>query len=114
MPLPSPADRHAYLIGGGIASLAAAVFLIRDGQVPGRNIHIFEQANLVGGSLDGSGTAEAGYVLRGGRMLNFSYRCTYAMLAAVPSLEHPRVAAHFFGQGLAQGLTELYLTHVIR
>jgi len=87
--LPSPADRHAYLIGGGIASLAAAVFLIRDGQVPGRNIHIFEQTDIVGGSLDGSGQAEAGYVLRGGRMLNFSYRCTYALLASVPSLEHP-------------------------
>ncbi|MGY3090905.1 oleate hydratase [Hymenobacter sp. UYAg731] len=88
-PVPSPADRHAYLIGGGIASLAAAVFLIRDGQMPGPNIHIFEQADLVGGSLDGSGQADTGYVLRGGRMLNFSYRCTYAMLDSVPSLEHP-------------------------
>ena len=34
-------DRGAtkvYLVGGGIASLAAAVFLIRDGDVPGHNI----------------------------------------------------------------------------
>ena len=32
-----------YLIGGGIASLAAAAFLIRDGDIPGRNIVILEQ-----------------------------------------------------------------------
>ena len=55
----------------------------------GPNIHIFEQNNLAGGSLDGSVQPETGYVLRGGRMLNFSYRCAYALLAAVPSLEHP-------------------------
>ena len=32
----------AHLVGGGIASLAAAVYLIRDGHVPGKNIHILE------------------------------------------------------------------------
>jgi oleate hydratase len=34
---------HVYLVGGGIASLAAAAFLIRDGDVPGQNITILEQ-----------------------------------------------------------------------
>ena len=29
------ADGHFYLVGGGIASLAAAAFLIRDADVPG-------------------------------------------------------------------------------
>ena len=33
----------AYLVGGGIASLAAAAFLIRDGHVAGHNITIFEE-----------------------------------------------------------------------
>ena len=59
----------AYLVGGGIGSLAAAAFLIRDGGMPGANITILESGPLMGGSLDGAGTAEAGYVLRGGRMV---------------------------------------------
>ena len=33
-------DKHAYIVGSGLASLAAACFLVRDGQMPGKNIHI--------------------------------------------------------------------------
>lgn len=77
---------NAYLVGGGIASLAAAVHLIQDAQVPANQIHILESGQLPGGSMDGAGTAEKGYVLRGGRMLNFSYLCTYDLLSKVPSL----------------------------
>ena len=47
---------QAYLVGGGIASLAAAAYLIRDGHLPGHNIHILEESQL-GGSLDASGSA---------------------------------------------------------
>ena len=57
--------RHAYLIGGGIASLASAAYLIRDGQMPGNNIHIFEEMDINGGSLDGKGSPEEGYLMRG-------------------------------------------------
>ena len=35
-------NKNAYLIGSGLASLAAACFLVRDGQMPGKNIHILE------------------------------------------------------------------------
>ena len=35
--------RKAYLVGGGIGSLAAAAFMIRDGGIPGENISIFER-----------------------------------------------------------------------
>ena len=62
---PEGADRKAYMIGGGIGSLAAAAFMIRDGGVPGCNITIFEAMPLLGGSLDGGGSAEEGYTLRG-------------------------------------------------
>ena len=58
----------AYLIGGGIGSLAAAAFLIRDGGMPGSQISIFEAGPVMGGSLDGAGDAERGYSMRGGRM----------------------------------------------
>jgi len=39
--------------------------------------------------MDGAGDSENGYVLRGGRMLNFSYLCTYDLLSMVPSLTKP-------------------------
>ena len=45
--------KSAYLIGAGLASLAAACFLIRDGQMKGENIHILEELDISGGSLDG-------------------------------------------------------------
>lgn len=84
------ASRHAYLVGGGIGSLSAAVFLIRDGKLRGENIHILEELPVVGGSCDGSGSAEQGYVIRGGRMFDEEqYQCTYAMLASIPSIDTP-------------------------
>lgn len=76
---------HVYLVGGGIASLAAAVFLIRDASVPGENIHILERAELLGGSLDGAGSEETGYLIRGGRMFEKHFRCTFDLLETIPA-----------------------------
>jgi myosin-crossreactive antigen len=45
----SPCDRQVYLVGGGIASLAAAAFLIRDGDLLGQNITILEESTTLGG-----------------------------------------------------------------
>ncbi|MET0296085.1 MAG: oleate hydratase, partial [Microbacterium sp.] len=45
--------RKAYFVGSGLASLAAAAFLIRDAQLPGGAITIFEELALPGGSCDG-------------------------------------------------------------
>jgi oleate hydratase len=80
----------AYVVGGGIAGLATAAYLIRDGQVPGRNIWLFEKSPLLGGSLDGRGSPEEGYVSRGGRMLDLeAYTCTYDLLSFISSLTDP-------------------------
>jgi oleate hydratase len=80
----------AYLVGGGIGSLAAAAFMIRDGGVAGGDITIFEAMPLAGGSLDGGGNADSGYTLRGGRMLTTdNYECTWDLFKSIPSLEHP-------------------------
>ncbi|AOH83142.1 oleate hydratase [Sphingomonas panacis] len=79
-----------YLVGGGIASLAAAAFLIRDGDVPGHDITILEESDRLGGSLDGAGTPEQGYVLRGGRMLESKYLCTYDLFSSIPTLDESR------------------------
>ncbi|WP_448887302.1 oleate hydratase, partial [Enterobacter kobei] len=42
----------AYFIGGGVGSLAGAAFLIRDGGIVGRDITIYEELPIFGGSLD--------------------------------------------------------------
>lgn len=91
VPAPSDGlDRSAprvYLVGGGIASMAAAAFMIRDGDVFGQNITILEESGAIGGSLDGAGSPTAGYVLRGGRMLESKYLCTFDLFASIPTLD---------------------------
>nr|WP_298145072.1 oleate hydratase [uncultured Pseudomonas sp.] len=83
-------DIKAYLIGGGIGSLAAAAFMIRDGGIPGDRITIFEALPVAGGSLDGGGNPEQGYTLRGGRMLTTdNYECTWDLFKSIPSLSAP-------------------------
>jgi oleate hydratase len=84
------APAKVYLVGGGIASLAAAVFMIRDGNIPGCNITILEELDKIGGSLDGSGTPESGYVLRGGRMIESKYVCTFDLFSSIPTLDGSR------------------------
>lgn len=78
-----------YLVGGGIASLATAVFLIRDAKVPGQNIQIFEALDRPGGSLDGSGDPARGYLVRGGRMFEPHFACTFDLLSSIPSMDNP-------------------------
>ncbi len=64
----SGVDTQVYLVGSGIASLAAATYLEKDAGVSGENIHILEKDNIAGGALDGLGDEENGFVVRGGRM----------------------------------------------
>jgi oleate hydratase len=77
----------AYLVGGGIGSLAAAAFMIRDDNLPGGNISILEAAPIMGGSLDGAGDPVGGYSMRGGRMVTTdNYECTWDLYKTIPSL----------------------------
>ncbi|WP_458248271.1 oleate hydratase [Streptomyces sp. MAI_2237] len=88
----APLHSHAYLVGGGIASLAAAVFLIRDGGFPGEHIRILEELPVAGGSMDGSGEP-TGYVTRGGRMLEEeAYTCLWNLLETIPTLTDETVS----------------------
>ena len=81
---------NAYLLGGGIGSLAAAAFMIRDGGLPGKNIFILEAKSLLGGSLDAYGNPVEGYSMRGGRMLTTdNYECTWDLYRSIPSLGSP-------------------------
>ncbi|TCL35685.1 oleate hydratase [Anaerospora hongkongensis] len=83
----------AYFSGAGVGSLAGAVYLIRDGHIPGKNITIFEEMNITGGSCDGTGSPEKGYMIRGGRMLNDeAYECTWELLKFIPSITNPQLS----------------------
>lgn len=85
--------RHAYLIGGGLASLAAAVYLLEDGGFVGENIHVVEALPILGGSNDGAGNPETGFICRGGRMLNEeTYENFWDLCSRIPSLDVPNIS----------------------
>ncbi|MET9608514.1 oleate hydratase [Streptomyces sp. NPDC006512] len=79
----------AYLVGSGIAALSAAAFLIRDGGFAGSDIVLLEEQDREGGSLDAAGSPETGYTMRGGRMFELHFECTYDLLRSIPSLDDP-------------------------
>lgn len=83
------AQRKAWIIGGGIAGLAVAFYLIRDGRMPAANITVIENLDVEGGSLDGAGNAEDGFIVRGGREMNWNYDNFWDMFQDIPALELP-------------------------
>ena len=88
----NPKESTIYLIGSGIASLASAVYLIKDAGVPGANIHILEKDKIAGGACDGGGDEEKGFVVRGGRMHEMHYECYWDLLSFIPSYDDPSVS----------------------
>ena len=79
--------KSAYLIGSGLAALSAACFLVRDGQMPGKNIHILEKDPIPGGACDGYQYADIGYVMRGGREMDNHFECMWDLFRSIPSIE---------------------------
>ena len=90
-PLPTEgiADRKAYIVGSGLGGLSAAFFLIRDGHMPAQNITFLEEGNVEGGAMDGAGDAEQGYIVRGGREMEFTYQNFWDVFSEIPALELP-------------------------
>ena len=80
-------QKSAHLVGGGIASLAAAAFLVRDGQMDGSRITIYEASKIVGGCLDGIKDPEEGYLFRGEREVEDHYECMWDLFRSIPSLD---------------------------
>ena len=79
-------ERKAYIVGGGIAGLSAAAFLVRDAQMPGKNITVYDQLPVFGGSMDCAGASETGYVSRGERELEPYMECLWDLFGSIPSL----------------------------
>jgi len=83
-------DRKAYIIGGGVAGVAAAAFLIKDAGMKGGNIIIIDRESVSGGGFDGQGSAEHGYLSRGYRMFEeIIYLSTYDLFSKIPSPDNP-------------------------
>lgn len=79
--------KTAWFVGAGLASLAGAAFLIRDGQMAGDRIAILERLDLPGGALDGFNDPKRGFVIRGGREMEDRYECLWDLFRSIPSLE---------------------------
>lgn len=81
-------NRRAYIVGGGLAGLAAAAFLVRDGRMPGENITVLEELKLPGGGCDGIKDPKLGYITRGGREMEDHFECLWDLYRSVPSLKN--------------------------
>lgn len=85
---PEGVDRKsAYIVGSGLGALAAACFLVRDGQMKGEHIHILEKDELAGGACDGYKYEGLGYVMRGGREMDNHFECMWDLFRSIPSIE---------------------------
>ncbi|MGX8700803.1 oleate hydratase [Caproiciproducens sp.] len=79
--------KSAYLVGSGLAALAAACFLVRDGQMKGSRVHILEKDPIPGGACDGYLYEKLGYVMRGGREMDNHFECMWDLFRSIPSIE---------------------------
>jgi len=81
--------KSAHIIGGGIAGLATAVFLVSDAGMPAGNVTIYETLPVVGGSMDAAGDAANGYTCRGERELEAWMECLWYICGKTPSIQTP-------------------------
>ena len=87
---PSPrGDIHAWVLGSGVPSLAAAVFLIEEAKIPPDRVHILEAVSKAGGSTVNTGDPVNGYEYRTGALSTFNDVYVEKLLSMVPSQNEP-------------------------
>lgn len=79
--------KSAYIVGSGLAALSAACYLVRDGQMSGKRIHVLEKDPIPGGACDGYQYENVGYVMRGGREMDNHFECMWDLFRSIPSIE---------------------------
>jgi oleate hydratase len=82
----------AHIVGGGFGGLAAAVYLIRDTGVSGKDITIYDADDRLGGAFKLAGSAATGYILPSGALLDAHFRCAFDLLATIPSADDPTIS----------------------
>lgn len=82
--------KSAYIVGSGLAGLATAVYLLRDGHMNPKKIHILESLNIPGGSCDGQKNLH-GFIMRGGREMDNHFECMWDLYKDIPSFEDPNM-----------------------
>lgn len=85
-----PRNVQAWIIGSGIASLAAAVNLVKKAKVPANQVHILDAHDGSGGAIQVAGDADKGYILHTGAQPYFLEPCVEDLLAMVPSVNDPK------------------------
>jgi oleate hydratase len=81
----------AHIVGGGFGGLAAAALLIRNADVSGADITIYEADEGLGGGFFLGGTAARGYNLPGS-VFDREFRCTFDLLESIPSARNPGIS----------------------
>jgi oleate hydratase len=79
-----------HIVGGGFAGLAAAALLIRNANVSGPDITIYEAEDKLGGGFFLDGDAEHGYNLPGS-IFDKQFRCALDLLGTIPTQGYPNI-----------------------
>jgi oleate hydratase len=82
---------NAHIVGGGFGGLAAATYLIRNAEMLGQDITIYEADPRMGGGFFLGGDATSGYNLPGS-VFDREFRCTFDLLKDIPSTSDPSVS----------------------
>lgn len=80
-------DKSAYIVGTGLAGLSAACYLIRDAQMDGSRVHLFERDAEPGGACDGWEYPQLGFTMRGGREMDNHFEVMWDLFRSIPSIE---------------------------
>ena len=81
----------AHIVGGGFGGLAAAALLIRNADMPGPDITIYEADERLGGGFFLDGNPESGYNLPGS-VFDKEFRCAFDLLATIPTAADPNLS----------------------
>ena len=80
----------AHIVGGGFGGLAAAALLIRNADMSGPDITIYEADEKLGGGFFLAGDAKSGYNLPGS-IFDREFRCALDLLAKIPTQAYSNI-----------------------
>src|ERR1700728_1998270 len=80
----------AHIVGGGFAGLAAAALLIRNANMSGTDITIYEAQDKLGGGFFLDGDAQRGYNLPGS-IFDKHFNCAVDLLGTIPTQGYPNI-----------------------